>query len=104
MRLIGEHMCMPGIPRQTWLKLANGASHPPVLFVHDLPANDAEHRLTKTQQDGHRLAMRLHPCIVGIELHIWTVASRASLLVTKFGMGPRRVHSSTLLPWAQRAM
>jgi hypothetical protein len=46
MRLIGEHMCMPGIPRQTWLKLANGALHPPVLFVHDLPANDAEHPST----------------------------------------------------------
>ena len=54
MRLIGEHMCMPGIPRQIWLKLANGAAHPPVLFVHDLPANDAKHPPTEAHEDATR--------------------------------------------------
>ena len=38
---IGAHMCIPGIPRQTWLRLVNGALQPPVAFVHDLPAERA---------------------------------------------------------------
>jgi hypothetical protein len=43
MRLIGAHICMAGIPLQTWLKLASGALQPPVLLVQDLPVNNTAH-------------------------------------------------------------